>query len=71
MKNLDGCDKTPIYIAFVEKKPVIGKAAMEVYGKEPQFVVYDLIKLCSISSADVTNTNWGFRLSKENEKFFL
>uniref|UniRef100_A0AC34GTB3 Uncharacterized protein n=1 Tax=Panagrolaimus sp. ES5 TaxID=591445 RepID=A0AC34GTB3_9BILA len=71
MKNHDGLDKTPTYIAFVEKKPIIGKAAMEAYGSKPKFVVSDLMKLCSISSTDVMNPKWGFRLSKENDTIMV
>uniref|UniRef100_A0AC35F552 Uncharacterized protein n=1 Tax=Panagrolaimus sp. PS1159 TaxID=55785 RepID=A0AC35F552_9BILA len=64
----DGEAKTPVYIAFTEKKPIVGKSAMEIYSEKPKFVVFDLIKLCSVSTADIFNPKWGFKLFKEEEK---
>uniref|UniRef100_A0A914PIN6 Uncharacterized protein n=1 Tax=Panagrolaimus davidi TaxID=227884 RepID=A0A914PIN6_9BILA len=70
--NIDSNEKTPIYIAFNEKRPIIGKAAFEVYSKKPQFVVFDLIKLCSISNSDIINPKWGFKLENdENESIMV
>uniref|UniRef100_A0A914QK91 Uncharacterized protein n=1 Tax=Panagrolaimus davidi TaxID=227884 RepID=A0A914QK91_9BILA len=63
----DGETKTPIYIAFTEEKPIIGKSAMDIYSEKPKFVVFDLIKLCSVSTEDICNPKWGFKLSKEEE----
>uniref|UniRef100_A0AC34GHN1 Uncharacterized protein n=1 Tax=Panagrolaimus sp. ES5 TaxID=591445 RepID=A0AC34GHN1_9BILA len=40
VQNEDDCDKTPIYIAFNAKKPIIGKAAKDLYSKKPRFVVF-------------------------------
>uniref|UniRef100_A0A914Y572 Uncharacterized protein n=1 Tax=Panagrolaimus superbus TaxID=310955 RepID=A0A914Y572_9BILA len=31
LEDSEGLDKTPIYISFTEKKPIIGKSAMEAY----------------------------------------
>uniref|UniRef100_A0A914PL03 Uncharacterized protein n=1 Tax=Panagrolaimus davidi TaxID=227884 RepID=A0A914PL03_9BILA len=68
INDLDEVVKTPIYIAFTEEKPIIGKSAMEVYKEKSKFVVFDLIKLCSVSTEDICNPKWGFKLSKEGEK---
>uniref|UniRef100_A0AC35FS12 Uncharacterized protein n=1 Tax=Panagrolaimus sp. PS1159 TaxID=55785 RepID=A0AC35FS12_9BILA len=67
----DGKVKTPIYISFTEKKPIIGKAAMEIYDKKPKFVVFDLIRLCSVSTEDICNPKWGFSVSKENDTIMV
>uniref|UniRef100_A0AC34FG85 Uncharacterized protein n=1 Tax=Panagrolaimus sp. ES5 TaxID=591445 RepID=A0AC34FG85_9BILA len=67
----DGLEKTPIYIAFNEEKAVVGKAAMETFAENPKFVVFDLIKLCSISNASNLNPKWGFSLSKEDESIIV
>uniref|UniRef100_A0AC35FDE3 Uncharacterized protein n=1 Tax=Panagrolaimus sp. PS1159 TaxID=55785 RepID=A0AC35FDE3_9BILA len=71
IRTANGADKTPIYIAFTEKKPVFGKTAMDVYGHKPNLVVFDLIKLCSISNADIMNPKWGFRLEKEENESIM
>uniref|UniRef100_A0AC34FZ35 Uncharacterized protein n=1 Tax=Panagrolaimus sp. ES5 TaxID=591445 RepID=A0AC34FZ35_9BILA len=71
LEDSDGLDKTPIYISFVEKKPVIGKVAMEAYGSNPKFVVFDLIKLCSVDSADIMNPKWEFRFFKDEDGKYL
>uniref|UniRef100_A0AC35GL05 Uncharacterized protein n=1 Tax=Panagrolaimus sp. PS1159 TaxID=55785 RepID=A0AC35GL05_9BILA len=63
----DGEAKTPIYIAFTEDKPIIGKTAMEIYSEKPKSVVFDLIKLCSVLTEDICNPKWEFKLSKEEE----
>uniref|UniRef100_A0AC35GPX0 Uncharacterized protein n=1 Tax=Panagrolaimus sp. PS1159 TaxID=55785 RepID=A0AC35GPX0_9BILA len=65
--NSDGSDKTPIYIAFTEVKPIVGKAALEMVNEKPDFVVFDIIKLCSITSEDVMNPKWKFSLSKDKD----
>uniref|UniRef100_A0A914Z5U5 Uncharacterized protein n=1 Tax=Panagrolaimus superbus TaxID=310955 RepID=A0A914Z5U5_9BILA len=57
----------PIYIAFTAKKPIIGKDAMDVYGKKKEFVVFDIIKLCSTMNADIMSPKWGFLISKKDE----
>uniref|UniRef100_A0A914Z926 Uncharacterized protein n=1 Tax=Panagrolaimus superbus TaxID=310955 RepID=A0A914Z926_9BILA len=36
----NGSEKIPIYIAFTDKKPVIGKAAKEAYAQHPKLVVF-------------------------------
>uniref|UniRef100_A0AC34FWP3 Uncharacterized protein n=1 Tax=Panagrolaimus sp. ES5 TaxID=591445 RepID=A0AC34FWP3_9BILA len=64
-------EKIPIYIAFIDKKPVIGKVAKEVYAANPKVVVFDLIKLCSITNADVMNPKWGFKIEKEDESLMV
>uniref|UniRef100_A0A914R5P4 Uncharacterized protein n=1 Tax=Panagrolaimus davidi TaxID=227884 RepID=A0A914R5P4_9BILA len=55
VNDSEGEVKTPIYIAFTEKDPIIGKSAMEIYKEKSQFVVFDLIKLCSVSTEDICN----------------
>uniref|UniRef100_A0A914P5I9 Uncharacterized protein n=1 Tax=Panagrolaimus davidi TaxID=227884 RepID=A0A914P5I9_9BILA len=65
--NSNGLDKTPNYIAFTEEKPIVGKAALEMFNEKPDFVVFDLIKLCSITSEDVMNPKWKFTLSKDED----
>uniref|UniRef100_A0A914QAD0 Uncharacterized protein n=1 Tax=Panagrolaimus davidi TaxID=227884 RepID=A0A914QAD0_9BILA len=40
---------------------------MDIYSEKPKFVVFDLIKLCSVSTEDICNPKWGFKLSKEEE----
>uniref|UniRef100_A0A914PPQ9 Uncharacterized protein n=1 Tax=Panagrolaimus davidi TaxID=227884 RepID=A0A914PPQ9_9BILA len=60
----DGQIKTPTYISFHEKKPTVGKSAMEIYETKPKVVIFDLVKLCSISTDDVFNPKWGFKLIK-------
>uniref|UniRef100_A0A914PPN8 Uncharacterized protein n=1 Tax=Panagrolaimus davidi TaxID=227884 RepID=A0A914PPN8_9BILA len=67
VNDSEGEAKTPIYIAFTENKPIIGKSAMEIFKEKPKFVVFDLIKLCSVSTEDICNPKWGFKLSKEEE----
>uniref|UniRef100_A0A914YK99 Uncharacterized protein n=1 Tax=Panagrolaimus superbus TaxID=310955 RepID=A0A914YK99_9BILA len=69
--DIDGLDKTPIYIAFTEEMPLVGKAAKEVYRCKPEYVVFDIIKLCSIKSSDTANPNWGFTISKEEESLMV
>uniref|UniRef100_A0A914Q967 Uncharacterized protein n=1 Tax=Panagrolaimus davidi TaxID=227884 RepID=A0A914Q967_9BILA len=67
LEDSDGLEKTPIYISFTAKRPVIGKSAMETYDKKPEFVVFDLIKLCSVEKADIENPKWGFKFLKDGE----
>uniref|UniRef100_A0AC35GB80 Uncharacterized protein n=1 Tax=Panagrolaimus sp. PS1159 TaxID=55785 RepID=A0AC35GB80_9BILA len=67
VNDSNGEAKTPIYIAFTEEKPIIGKSAMEMYSEKPKFVVFDLIKLCSVLTEDICNPKWEFKLSKEEE----
>uniref|UniRef100_A0AC34GUN2 Uncharacterized protein n=1 Tax=Panagrolaimus sp. ES5 TaxID=591445 RepID=A0AC34GUN2_9BILA len=67
----ESLQKTPICISFNEEKPIIGKAAIKIYAEKPKFVVFDLIKLCSISNPDIINPTWGFTLSKEDETIFV
>uniref|UniRef100_A0AC35GUX5 Uncharacterized protein n=1 Tax=Panagrolaimus sp. PS1159 TaxID=55785 RepID=A0AC35GUX5_9BILA len=71
IKNSNGSDKTPIYIAFTELKAIVGKAALEMYNEKPDFVVFDLIKLCSITSEDVMNPKWKFTLSKKEDETIM
>uniref|UniRef100_A0AC35EV83 Uncharacterized protein n=1 Tax=Panagrolaimus sp. PS1159 TaxID=55785 RepID=A0AC35EV83_9BILA len=67
LEDSDGLEKTAIYISFAAEKPVIGKHAMEIYDKKPEFVVYDLIKLCSVEDANIENPKWGFKFFKDAE----
>uniref|UniRef100_A0A914YVH1 Uncharacterized protein n=1 Tax=Panagrolaimus superbus TaxID=310955 RepID=A0A914YVH1_9BILA len=62
-----GSDGIPIYIAFTDKKPIVGQSAKELYSSKPESVVFDLIKLCSTSIADIMNPKWGFRFLEENK----
>uniref|UniRef100_A0A914Q7I0 Uncharacterized protein n=1 Tax=Panagrolaimus davidi TaxID=227884 RepID=A0A914Q7I0_9BILA len=59
----DGSTKIPLYISFMEKKPVIGESAAKVAEKNPDFVVYDLMKLCSINFENA-DPKWPFKLIK-------
>uniref|UniRef100_A0AC34FM17 Ku domain-containing protein n=1 Tax=Panagrolaimus sp. ES5 TaxID=591445 RepID=A0AC34FM17_9BILA len=59
-------DGIPLYIAFTEKKPIVGQSAKELYDKKPESVIFDLIKLCSTSNANIMNPKWAFRFLKEN-----
>lgn len=43
MCNFLGLSKTPIYIAFHEQKPVVGRKAKELLDSKPNFVVYGII----------------------------
>uniref|UniRef100_A0AC34GTB9 Uncharacterized protein n=1 Tax=Panagrolaimus sp. ES5 TaxID=591445 RepID=A0AC34GTB9_9BILA len=67
INDFDGLEETPIYIAFTEKKPITGRAALEVYSKKPEFVVFDLIKLGSVSTANINDPKWRFRLFKNSD----
>uniref|UniRef100_A0A914P405 Uncharacterized protein n=1 Tax=Panagrolaimus davidi TaxID=227884 RepID=A0A914P405_9BILA len=53
--------KIPLYISFMEKKPVIGESAAKVAEKNPDFVVYDLMKICSIKFENA-DPKWPFKL---------
>uniref|UniRef100_A0AC34GYI9 Uncharacterized protein n=1 Tax=Panagrolaimus sp. ES5 TaxID=591445 RepID=A0AC34GYI9_9BILA len=68
-KLINGSDKTPIYLSFTEKKPLIGKPAKEAYEANPEFVIFDLIKLCSTSNANIMDSKWGFKFEKEDKGF--
>uniref|UniRef100_A0AC35GED9 Uncharacterized protein n=1 Tax=Panagrolaimus sp. PS1159 TaxID=55785 RepID=A0AC35GED9_9BILA len=63
IKNSDGSTKISLYISFMEKKPVIGESAAKVAEKNPDFVVYDLMKLCSINFKNA-DPKWPFKLIK-------
>uniref|UniRef100_A0A914YG76 Uncharacterized protein n=1 Tax=Panagrolaimus superbus TaxID=310955 RepID=A0A914YG76_9BILA len=38
--DVDGLEKTPIYISFIEETPVFGKVAKIAFRRKPEFVVY-------------------------------
>uniref|UniRef100_A0A914YRT1 Uncharacterized protein n=1 Tax=Panagrolaimus superbus TaxID=310955 RepID=A0A914YRT1_9BILA len=71
LEDFDELKKTPLYISFNEKKPIIGKSALKLYETKPAFVVFDLIRISSISNADLQNPKWGFKLEKENESMMV
>uniref|UniRef100_A0A914QE87 Uncharacterized protein n=1 Tax=Panagrolaimus davidi TaxID=227884 RepID=A0A914QE87_9BILA len=63
INDSDGIAKIPLYISFMEKKPVIGEAAVKCAEKNPNFVVYDLMKLCS-NNFDKVDPKWSFKLNR-------
>uniref|UniRef100_A0A914P5P1 Uncharacterized protein n=1 Tax=Panagrolaimus davidi TaxID=227884 RepID=A0A914P5P1_9BILA len=63
--------KTPIFISFTEAKPFIGKIAMEMVNDQAEFVIHDLIKLCSASSIDEIDSKWKNRLILENDNLMV
>uniref|UniRef100_A0AC35EWC4 Uncharacterized protein n=1 Tax=Panagrolaimus sp. PS1159 TaxID=55785 RepID=A0AC35EWC4_9BILA len=69
--DLDGLEKTPIYIAFTAETPLIGKSAKEVYRQKPDYVVFDIIKLCSTTNHDIESPKWGFTVSKEDDALMV
>uniref|UniRef100_A0A914QIX5 Uncharacterized protein n=1 Tax=Panagrolaimus davidi TaxID=227884 RepID=A0A914QIX5_9BILA len=42
LNDADGSNKTPIYIAFTEEEPIIGKCATEIFNEKPNFVVFGM-----------------------------
>uniref|UniRef100_A0AC34G347 Uncharacterized protein n=1 Tax=Panagrolaimus sp. ES5 TaxID=591445 RepID=A0AC34G347_9BILA len=71
IEGADGLDGTPIYIAFTGEKPIVGHAAKELYNTKPEYVVFDLVKLCSITSADLMSQKWGFSVSKDDNTIMV
>uniref|UniRef100_A0AC34FES3 Uncharacterized protein n=1 Tax=Panagrolaimus sp. ES5 TaxID=591445 RepID=A0AC34FES3_9BILA len=63
--KINDAEKFPLYISFAEEKPAVGHAAKEMYSKKPDFVVFDIIKLCSNSSSNVMGPKLTF--TNENE----
>uniref|UniRef100_A0AC34FEU7 Uncharacterized protein n=1 Tax=Panagrolaimus sp. ES5 TaxID=591445 RepID=A0AC34FEU7_9BILA len=71
LEDFDELKQTPLYISFQTKKPIIGKSALKLCEKKPEFFVFDLIRLSSISNADLTNPKWGFKIEKENDTMMV
>uniref|UniRef100_A0A914QZL4 Uncharacterized protein n=1 Tax=Panagrolaimus davidi TaxID=227884 RepID=A0A914QZL4_9BILA len=67
----DASEKIPIYISFVEKQPIIGNSAKEMFNVKPEFIVYDIIQLCSNSSLIFVNPKWKFSLSKSDDSSLM
>uniref|UniRef100_A0AC34GTW7 Uncharacterized protein n=1 Tax=Panagrolaimus sp. ES5 TaxID=591445 RepID=A0AC34GTW7_9BILA len=71
IKDSAGCTEIPLYISFLEKKPVVGEAALKIMEENPTFVVYDLMKLCS-TNFDKADPKWPFKISKDsNDATFI
>uniref|UniRef100_A0AC34GTX9 dUTPase-like domain-containing protein n=1 Tax=Panagrolaimus sp. ES5 TaxID=591445 RepID=A0AC34GTX9_9BILA len=62
-------NKTPLYISFTEAMPLVGYRAMEMLKIKPECVVYDFIKICSLSSSEALNlkNEWKFSLFEKDK----
>uniref|UniRef100_A0AC34G3D8 Uncharacterized protein n=1 Tax=Panagrolaimus sp. ES5 TaxID=591445 RepID=A0AC34G3D8_9BILA len=68
IKDLNGSPLVPIYLAFTEAKPLMGQRAKDLYHKKAEYIVFDLLKLCSIDRKYELTPFWKFKVAKENNE---